>query len=492
MKTFVKSKYLVIFKTFVLTVTLLFGFTGCNVTDLKPIDTSTPEAAFSTPVLMGGAVLSMYNAMQDGNNGGMAGWNLLQAENRTANLIDAANFTPSVGFQQSMLANDGVAFTIWNAAYAAINRANIVTKGVTDNPGVVSAALSDQYLGEARFVRALCYWHLVNWFARPYVDGNGNNPGVPLRLTANFGGEPPALERSTVAQVYTQIEADLVEAVAKLPIIQPAQGNQTSNYNSVSRATRGAALALLTRVHLHKGEWNNVITRGNQYIALNRYSLEGTPSAVFAAATPANSAEAVFYIAHSTADNPNTNNSLFNNLNSLGLQRYSLGPDLIAAFPVGDTRLSSLSVVTSATRTWTTKYRSSTLADWVPHIRHPEVLLNLAEALVQQSGTVDVTALGYVNSLRTRAGVTAYVVGDFANAAAFRTAILLERRLELYGEGKYFFDLLRTSQGVSGKVTSAGAAVPAVPWNSNFVIFPIPQVELDRNPGIRSQQNPGY
>ena len=63
----------------------------------------------------------------------------------------------------------------------AINSANIFIDGADTNRAVLNNdALANQYIGEARFVRALCYHSLLRTYCAPYADGNGSNPGVPL------------------------------------------------------------------------------------------------------------------------------------------------------------------------------------------------------------------------------------------------------------------------------------------------------------------------
>ncbi|WP_197286269.1 RagB/SusD family nutrient uptake outer membrane protein [Pedobacter sp. PACM 27299] len=87
--------------------------------------------------------------------------------------------------------------------------------------------------------------------------------------------------------------------------------------------------------------------------------------------------------------------------------------------------------------------------DWVPVIRWPEVLLNLAEARVRSTNTVDAQALLLLNAVRQRSDATTVLAP--ANVADFTTALLNERRIEFLGEGLRAPDLTRLLLPIPGK-----------------------------------------
>lgn len=125
-------------------------------------------------------------------------------------------------------------YELWQQHYAAVRKANLVLEKVL--PITFSdESLKNRYLAEAKFLRALYYFNLV----RLYGD-------VPLITTVQeyVTASDYAVERTPSAQVYAQIEQDLQEAADVLP----------DSYTSpnVGRATRGAALALLSKVYLTK------------------------------------------------------------------------------------------------------------------------------------------------------------------------------------------------------------------------------------------------
>ena len=97
----------------------------------------------------------------------------------------------------------------------------------------------NQYKGEAYAIRALCYFYLVRYFAKPYTD-DPNSPGVPIILTYNINQKAP---RNTVAEVYTQILSDLDKAYTNMTLF--SNSGQFSKY---------AAKALQAKVYLYKGD----------------------------------------------------------------------------------------------------------------------------------------------------------------------------------------------------------------------------------------------
>jgi hypothetical protein len=151
---------------------------------------------------------------------------------------------------------------MWSSAYYAINVCNLFIDGMAaKGTSVVGTTLSNNYLGEARLVRALCYYTLLQYYARPYADGNGSNPGLPLRLTGIKGSGSSDLARSTVAEVYTQILADLNFAESNLPL------NYSTSILNTTRAHRNTAIALKTRVYLRMRNYASVITEANKIVS---------------------------------------------------------------------------------------------------------------------------------------------------------------------------------------------------------------------------------
>lgn len=110
-------------------------------------------------------------------------------------------------------------------------------------------------------------------------------------------------------------------------------------------------------------------------------------------------------------------------------------------------------------------------------MRYSEVLLNLAEAKVRTSNTVDAQAVALLNAVRNRSdATTTFTVASFATAAALINAILKERRIEFLGEGLRNTDLMRLLQAIPAKGTAQSKAPSDVGY-----IWPISATELSLN-----------
>ena len=216
---------------------------------------------------------------------------------------------------------------VWRDVYGCINQCNIVLERIDDAP--ITDAKKNEYKGEARFVRSLAYLSLLNMYARPYADGNGNNPGVPLRLTAVYSTGSNSMSRSTVAQVYTQILADLDFAEANLPLT-----NASAEFNTI-RAHRNAAIALKTRVLLAMQRYDDVVAEAAKivpaappYQAATGVANRLEPNLTTVFSPPYTSLESMFSMPFTTLDLPGTQNGLANYYmpGPVGALDYTLNP----------------------------------------------------------------------------------------------------------------------------------------------------------------------
>jgi len=455
---------------------------SCTKSDLfkAPQNAISADQVYSTPDRIEKASVGMYDALQNINFFG--GRVLIYADIRGLDAIPNS-FFGNMGFYSSTNSSDGTVATAYQGAYRTIYQANLFLQGFTPKASVVSPDKANQYTGEAEFIRSLCYFYLVNLWAQPYnFTADASHPGVPLVLTA--ADDPFAtsnnLPRSTVKQVYDQMEKDLLDAEAKLP--DPG----SDPFTKVARATKGAARALLMRLYLYKGDW----TKANQYadavINMNKYSLNaGNPITTFR--TPYTTAESIFSVAMSGSDNPNTNNSLGQHYGPRARGDISISADYINLMDTTvDLRYRAKGGDSLMERSngafWTRKYVGLT-TDFVPVLRYAEVLLSKAEALAKLSpSTVDANAVTLLNQIRTRsnaAPVAPATQQDLVNA------LIKERRIELAFEGQGSLEFQRNKMDLP-----AHSTVPLQAWGSNYRVLPIPKYETDKNPNLK--QNDGY
>lgn len=386
----------------------------------------------------------------------------------------------------------------WAALYQGVRRANVVIEKVPDVP--MAASLRDRYVAEAKFLRALYYFDLVRAWG-----------GVPLVTTPE-----PALKipRATAEQVYALIIEDLEDAIAVLP--------EKSAYGAadLGRASKGAAKALLGKVHLFRGRSDLAAPLFLEVITSNQYDLE----AVFTDANGKNGehgVESVFEIGAIETENQ-AGNQYANTQGVRGTPNRGWGfnrptINLRNQFAANDPRLKGTIIDLGDVIDGVTIVGDSSTPDqvtdangnvieiecynrkvWIPGIstgtqfghnrrliRFADVLLMAAEALNETDQPA--AALTHLNRVRQRARQgNAGILPDVTTTdkAQLRDAILQERRVELALEGHRFWDLVRTNR-------AASVLGPLGFVTGKHELLPIPQNEIDISQGTLTQ-NPNW
>ena len=455
---------------------LAFSLSSCeDKLALTPEQDLTEETIFSSPSTAKSAVLGIYSTAQTLDFYGSLPQMIEEYMGDNVEFVGSFPTLQELRDFTTVSTNSNVS-GIWQVHYQVITRANKVIANVGKVPGLTDAD-KNQYVGEAKFLRALAYLQLVNQFAQPFQVSNGTNLGVPLVLD-DFTGEITYPARATVNQVHDQIKKDLTEAAAALP------PSYSTGVDTRGRATKGAANALLSRLYLYREEWANAVTAARAAIT-GPYTL-ATDYTFY----DKNTAEDVFTIQNSATDNGRTGSggwaAYFSPTAVGGRGDAPFSANLAAAYEAetGDKRYLLKRTGTAAdavTSAFTTKFPDAVNnSDNSPVIRITEVYLNLAEALAQQTA-LSPEAVTILNNLRNRAGLLPKLV--FTSKQGLIDAILLERRKELAFEGFRRMDLLRYKQNLrSGN--------PLAAFGGQKTIFPIPQRELDNNKSLTP--NPGF
>lgn len=461
---------------------------SCHKDLLKPIpQTSISDAsAFDQPYRVTNQVLSLYSALKAGHL--YAGRVLVSGDCRGEEFLsEDPNLVTGSDVWAMVPTNSATAVLgLWSAAYNAINQTNLFIDGMAaTGSAVVGPTLSANYLGEARLIRALCYYDLLQFYCRPYAEGSGSALGVPLRLVGIKGPGFSDLARSTVAQVYAQIIADLDFAETNLPLTYGA-----TSVNNTIRAHRNTAIGLKTRVYLSMQKYSNVITEANKIVpqALAPFSAtSGVPNALAADVTLIYKApfgfmpESMFSTPFTTngGDAPGTQNNLqlyyYNSASGIG-SIYSLNPAGIlgdAGWTAADKRKTLIFTATTGKK-YLTKYPTASPADNTPVLRYAEVMLNLAEAIARTTPGVDVRALALLNAVRKRSDPAVTLLP--LTQTDLTNAIMTERRIELLGEGFRQNDIVRLLQTFPAK----GAAPSKSPTQEGY-IWPASQSEKSLN-----------
>lgn len=464
-------------------------FSSCNRDDLSPAPETTivDTEAFSTASRINNQVLSLYAAFKNGNFYG--GRFIVYGDIRGEDfLLEDPNLVTNADVWALNPTNSAVAVVnLWAQAYSTINNCNLFIEGMNAKGlTVVGTAIGTNYIAEARLLRAICFYSLLQHYARPYADGAGSKLGLPLRLVGIKGVGSSDLARSTVKDVYTQIIADLDFAESNLPLT-----NGATALNNVIRGHRNTAIAFKTRVYLSMQDYPKVIAEANKIVPAVApfnatsgvaHKLEADYTNIFKA--PYTTSESIFSapFTGTAGDIPGTQNGLqgYYFASSTGSGSiFSLNPVGImgnTGWTAADKRRTFIHTRVAGTRTiyYTKKYPIASPADYSPVIRWAEVLLNLAEAKVRSTNTLDAQALALLNAVRQRSDPATTLAP--ATATALIDAILTERRIEFLGEGLRNNDLMRLLQTIPAK-GAAGAKTP----NDEGYIWPASATEKALN-----------
>ncbi len=431
----------------------LIGFSCDSELDKKPFQSIKEDDALSNAQSVRNVLVGAYDAL--GNSDLFGGNNQRDAELLASNneIRWQGTFQDPRDIYNKAITTTNVDVTeTWLESYEAINIANNVLSALEV---FRTETEKDQVEGEALFIRAMVYFDLVRFFAKPYSAGNAtSNPGVPLILTPTRGIDGGSfVSRNSVEEVYNQIIADLTKAEAQL-----ASSNGFF-------ATSGAAAALLARVYLNKADYSNALAAANRVIASGNYALASTYASAFN--NGANSVEDIFAAQVTTQDGVNNMANFFAPA-PVGRGDIPVLQSHLDLYEAGDRRLAFF--YTQEGDFWSGKFVDQ-FAN-VPVIRLAEMYLTRAECNQRLSSVTGATPLADINLIRSRAGLDALTSVDLDQ-------ILLERKLELSFEGHTVHDMKRLQMQIDG-----------LSYDANQLVFPIPQREINANPSI--QQNPGY
>jgi len=384
---------------------------------------------------------------------------------------------------------------IWTWMFAGVNRANYILefKNKTDFPD------RDKIIAEATFLRAYYYFELVKWFG-----------DVPLAVDKRLlFGDQDIVDRTPKAEVYEQIEQDLIFAAANLPVTQ----------DKIGRVTKGAAQALLGKVYLYQDKFSEASVVLEEVINNGPYDLLADYSTMFENDNE-NNIESVFEVQYTDEEGAGFDclqcsegnvavgfNGIRNYTGPLFESGFSFNvprQEVVDEFEAGDIRKD---VAILDIEAWAAQNSDVSYTEGFEHtgyynrkyiarqgglntgdanltrpnnyraIRFADVLLMAAEAF-NRGGIDDNKAQQFLNRVRNRAAL-----GDVTvTGSELTTAIYKERRVELVGEGHHFFDLVRTGR--------AAQQIDGFTSGKNE-IFPIPSIEIELA-GNRWAQNPGY
>ena len=365
---------------------------------------------------------------------------------------------------------DGNISGFWNAAYNTILRCNQIISATA--PASLNV---NQYKGEAYAIRALCYFSLVRYFAKPYND-DPSALGVPIVTKFDITLFPP---RSKISEVYTLINADLAQAFTLITLFK--NSTQFSKY---------AARGLQAKVYLSMGDKTNAKTAALDVINNSGFSvvLAVDHASYWLGALPRTDKVETLFEVSSDILNNNGFDGLANIYSQSGYGDMLVTDDLYASFAAGDVRKSLYAPGTrgGAAAIFVNKYPNTNGTDIsdTKVVRLSEIYLIAAEASLPGNEADALLYANYITSRRNAAPIA-------STGAALFEDIITERRKELAFEGERYPDMNRLKRDVV-RGPNYPSAARTISYTDYRRILPIPQSELDANASIRGQQNPGW
>ena len=461
-----------------LPIVLLLGSCSKNFIDKKPNDSIPTADALSTANALADALNGTYAALRPasvyGRDFPVIGD--LQADNTYVEKKNSGRYLPQYNY--SVVVSDGTSDEMWRDSYAGILRANQIIDAK------LTGATVDAIKAQAYALRALLYFKLVNIFAKPYTSDT-SALGVPIILHYDPYNLPA---RSSVGTVYAQIVNDFKAAFAGAPA-----------YTNSVTLSKYAIEGLLARTYLYMGDNANAESAAVDVINNSNFTLVGPADFNNFWADPGIKSDQVEVMFEVDADVLNNNG--FDDLGGIfinGYQDIYASIQLYNLYTATDVRQSLMipgTTKSGAAAYLINKFPNAENADRdnLKVIRLAEVYLIAAEAALPGD---EATALQYLNTLAELRDPS--FTGYTSSGAQLLSDIVQERRKELAFEGDRLYDMNRLKLDIN-RAANPGA-IPAgagdvnlnVPFSDNRRVGPIPQTEVQANPNIAGQQNPGY
>jgi hypothetical protein len=452
---------------YILFIILFSGIASCKkAVKAKVSDTElTGSLIFESDATATAAMLGVYSNINSGasfGNGNITLYCGLTSDEFTSYSVTTGQ---QEFFNNNILPTNQEVQSTWSQLYFTLYQANAVIEGVQGSEKI-SSDVKDQLTGEAKFMRAFCYYYLVQFFG-----------AVPMTTTTDYH-ENSIKQESSKDEIYQQAVADLKDAVSLLP------DNSSVSNGERTRPNKYAAEALLARIYLFLHAWElaeqaatDVIESGNFSLAtsLDEVFLKNSPEALWQlrpVEPGINTREGSLFIVSGNPSDVILNSDFVNDFENEDLRRsHWIGED---SSDIGHYY-------------YPLKYKvkySSDITEYYSVFRLAELFLIRAEArtqLGQLSGAGG--SLEDLNLIRSRAGLSPINSND---VSAVQAAIMQERKSELFAEwGHRWFDLKR-----SGLANTVLSPIKGASWRVTDTLFPKPASEILINDHL--EQNEGY
>lgn len=467
------------------------NFLDVHPTSAIPSATSIKTAS-DAGVMIKGLMRTMTSSNYYGRNfimyGDAKGGDLtLYSQGRGLDALYTFNHTPN--------SNNYVGF--WADIYNSITQANSIIAGIEELKSEGSTEDFDSYQGQALTARALMYFDLVRIYGKSYTEDK-TAYGIPNVLTPLKYSDQRL--RATVEENYTQILKDLTEASL---LLQKDKSDGYINYY--------ANKAISARVYLTMGNNAAALEAAEDIIENSSYKLY-SPSDWISSWKGQFGSESIFELGIFPNESDLGTSSLsfylrkkgHGNSSALGfygasdyfLNRLNQDPNDIRWGIMAEDELSTKEKPRlgacykySGSTSLEGDGKTNSTAVNIKVIRLSEVYLIAAEAAL----SIDKSkSAKYLNAIRIRSP-------HLSPATASNITldmILDEKSKELFGEGQRYFDMLRLNKPITFNDEILGITIPTrtktIDQSFNKTILPIPIEEINANPEIQKQQNPGY
>ncbi len=480
-----------------------------------PLSSATTATFYASPSDFYQAINSVYQSLHNYPIR-LANLSEIRSDNIYGVSVTVRDWDPVNDFSSGISANTYVEEG-WSADFNGIFKANTLLDQLKKNgTNVGNTALATRYQAEAQFLRAFYYFDLVRYYG-----------GVPLVDHPLTPDEATSIGRSTPAQVYSLIISDLQYAIANLP----------ASYSGVDvgRATKYAAEAELALVYMTRSgptygiagpglglnEWSLALPLLNDIITNGGFTFNTNYASIFSYSNqnPTVNKEAIFdvmYVSGISGSSdlygasfpwtlaPNTYFLSIKDTKSNGsLEIIPVSNDLLNDYSPTDVRKAQNLYTAGYTysgstenrpffKKWldVTKIPTASRFDWGINfiaIRYTDVLLQKAECILHGAAGSQSDVDAIVNQVRTRAGIAPLTNVTLAQ-------LFDERRREFADEGNRWFDLQRSGNLLTimnAWINTEDTQKRINQVTSNYIIYPVPQSQLNAAPGLYTQ-NPGY
>ncbi|RPD98879.1 RagB/SusD family nutrient uptake outer membrane protein [Aureibaculum marinum] len=479
-------------------------FTACDKDFLEtsPTDqigadvvTATTDNAMAA---LNGIHRALYIRYGSQGRGGAGHFNMHMSEMGEDHVFNSSTWTTALRWILTDSPTNSYNTAHWAMFYEWIANANILIAGIDDAVGEQDD--KDNIKGQALLYRAYCHFMLVQTWAGRYVKGQNNDQlGVPLKTEPST--EPIA--RSTVEEVYTQINKDIDDAIVLL------EGKSRPNKSHLNQSI---AKGLKARVALVQGNWD--IAAQYAVEARDGYDLMDQETYKKGFSTSLDQNSEFMWASHIVEDQTNyfgnlgayisrnySSSSIRANPRSINKPLYDMIPETDvrkilwsedgehADLPDGYEISSNHSRYPYTNQKFLAESTSVSLMD-VPMMRAAEMYLIEAEALARdgQDGLAAQVLFDLVSTRDDNYVLSTNTGQDLIDE------IMIQRRIELWGEGFRWLDLKRLALPLnreepgSNHTSSRVGGVLRVEPDDNRWVWLIPQDEMDANPLM--EQNP--